>query len=291
MHTEYEVRILNIDKNEIIEKLNKLNASFEWDALQQRYVYDFIPKIEGKWIRLRTNGLKSTLTIKNLVSSEIDGTQELEIEVDSFERTNLILKELGYVAKGYQENRRIQYLLNGVEIDIDSWPLIPTYLEIEGPSEEAVYNAVSALGFSVSDTTTRDVEGIYLDEFSDKTKVDEYNINSYEYLNDENFKLYEALDKRIMNISSNVKKEFKKLYIAYKVETNFADIIIYKSKLKVLVNMKFNDVVDPLGICTDISNKGSWGNGDIEITYDNINQLDDIMDIIIQSHDSQINGN
>ena len=135
------------------------------------------------------------------------------------------------------------------------------------------------------------VEGIYLDEFSDKTKVDEYNINSYEYLNDENFKLYEALDKRIMNISSNVKKEFKKLYIAYKVETNFADIIIYKSKLKVLVNMKFNDVVDPLGICTDISNKGSWGNGDIEITYDNINQLDDIMDIIIQSHDSQINGN
>ena len=98
-----------------------------------------------------------------MVSSEIDGTQELEIEVDSFERTNLILKELGYVAKGYQENRRIQYLLNGVEIDIDSWPLIPTYLEIEGPSEEAVYNAVSALGFSVSDTTTRDVEGIYLD--------------------------------------------------------------------------------------------------------------------------------
>ena len=34
MHTEYEVRILNIDKNEIIEKLDKLNASFEWDALQ-----------------------------------------------------------------------------------------------------------------------------------------------------------------------------------------------------------------------------------------------------------------
>lgn len=163
MHTEYEVRILNIDKNEIIEKLDKLNASFEWDALQQRYVYDFIPKIEGKWIRLRTNGLKSTLTIKNLVSSEIDGTQELEIEVDSFERTNLILKELGYVAKGYQENRRIQYTLNGVEIDIDYWPLIPTYLEIEGPSEGAVYNTLELLGISKEDSTTRDVESIYLD--------------------------------------------------------------------------------------------------------------------------------
>ncbi len=163
MHTEYEVRILNIDKEDIIKRLESVNASFEWDALQRRYVYDFIPKIDGKWIRLRTNGHKSTLTIKNLVSSKIDGTQELEIEVDSFEKTNLILEELGYASKGYQENRRIQYLLDGVEIDIDSWPLIPTYLEIEGPSEEAVYDTIKMLGFSFSDTTTRDVEGIYLD--------------------------------------------------------------------------------------------------------------------------------
>ncbi len=163
MHTEYEVRILNIDKENILKRLENVNATFEWDALQRRYVYDFIPKIDGKWIRLRTNGTRTTLTIKNLVSSKIDGTQELEIEVDSFEKTNLILEELGYSQKGYQENRRIQYSLNGVEIDIDSWPLIPTYLEIEGPSEEVVYDTVKKLGFSISDTTTRDVEGIYLD--------------------------------------------------------------------------------------------------------------------------------
>ena len=162
MHTEYEVRILNIDKEEVVEKLNKLNATFEWDELQRRYVYDFIPKVDNKWIRLRTNGKKTTLTIKNLVSSEIDGTQELEIEVDSFERTNLILKELGYEAKGYQENRRRQYLLNGVEIDIDYWPLIPTYLEIEGPSEEKVYEVMKKLGLKKKDVTSLDVQNIYL---------------------------------------------------------------------------------------------------------------------------------
>ena len=163
MHTEYEVRILNIDKEEVVEKLNKLNATFEWDELQRRYVYDFIPKVDNKWIRLRTNGKKTTLTIKNLVSSEIDGTQELEIEVDSFERTNLILKELGYEAKGYQENRRRQYLLNGVEIDIDSWPLLPDYLEIEGPSEEAVFNALEVLGFSQEDIQRK--FGFFIDAF------------------------------------------------------------------------------------------------------------------------------
>ena len=163
MHTEYEVRILEINQEEVKEKLEKLHATFEWDRVQRRYVYDFIPKVDKKWIRLRTNGDKTTLTIKNLVSSNIDGTQELEVVVDNFDRTHLILKELGYEAKGYQENRRVQYHLNGVEVDIDSWPMIPTYLEIEGPSEEAVYNAVEALGFTREDCVTRDVEGIYLD--------------------------------------------------------------------------------------------------------------------------------
>ena len=171
MHTEYEVRILEIDKDEIIKRLEEKNAKFEWDRIQKRYVYDFIPKINNKWIRLRTNGDKTTLTIKNLVSSEIDGTQELEVEVDDFDRCNLILKELGYLSKGYQENRRIQYNLNGVEIDIDSWPLIPTYLEIEGPSEEAVFNAVEALGFSRSDCTTKDVDSIYRDYGHDIEKI------------------------------------------------------------------------------------------------------------------------
>lgn len=163
MHTEYEVRILEIDVEHVIQKLESLGAEFQWDHLQKRYVYDFIPKLDGKWIRLRTNGDKTTLTIKNIVSSTIDGTQELEIEVDDFTKTNLFLNELGFVAKGYQENRRRQYVLGNVEIDIDSWPMIPTYLEIEGPSEEAVYNVLEKLDISVSDVTSRDVDGIYKD--------------------------------------------------------------------------------------------------------------------------------
>ena len=121
------------------------------------------PKVEGKWIRLRTNGKKTTLTIKNLVSSEIDGTQELEIEVDNFERCHLLLEELGYEPKGYQENRRRQYRLNGVEIDIDSWPLIPSYLEIEGASIDLVYSMLSALGYQKEDCTSKDVQSIYAD--------------------------------------------------------------------------------------------------------------------------------
>ena len=43
MHTEYEVRVLEIDKEEIIKRLEQLGAEFQWDYVQKRYVYDFIP--------------------------------------------------------------------------------------------------------------------------------------------------------------------------------------------------------------------------------------------------------
>lgn len=173
MHTEYEVKILEINVEEVIKKLESLNASKKWDRIQARYIYDFAPKVKNKWIRLRTNGDKTTLTIKNLISSEINGTQELEVQVDNFQRTHLILKELGYEAKAFQENRRIQYILNDCEVDIDYWPRIPTYLEIEGPNEEAVYHIIEALGFCKKDCTSLDVSSIYknygivLDEIKD----------------------------------------------------------------------------------------------------------------------------
>lgn len=161
MNIEYEVRLLEVDVNHFIKKLEQAGAEFQWDRLQKRYVYDFNPKENGKWIRLRTNGEDTTLTIKNITSSKIDGTEELEIEIDDFEKCNLILGELGYSPKGYQENRRVRYLLNDVEIDVDFWPLIPTYVEIEGKSEEKVYQVLDILGYERNDVTSMDVDSIY----------------------------------------------------------------------------------------------------------------------------------
>lgn len=163
---EYEVRVLDINKEEIQEKLKKLNAVLVEDVFQKRYVYDFKPAIPSKWIRLRTNGNKSTLTIKNIESSKIDGTKEIEIEVSDFDTTNEILRELGYNHRGIQENKRIKYDLNGVEVDIDTWPKIPTYLEIEGTSEAEVYNTLELLGIPKEKSTSLDVQSIYREIYS-----------------------------------------------------------------------------------------------------------------------------
>ena len=161
MNTEYEVRVLEINKDEVINKLNELNATLVEDSFQRRYVYDFNPVNPNKWIRLRTNGTTTTLTIKNIEEKTIDGTKELEIVVDDFDRTNEILNELGYIPRGIQENKRIKYDLNGVEVDIDTWPKIPTYLEIEGKNEEEVLNTLDILGIDRDKATSLDVLSIY----------------------------------------------------------------------------------------------------------------------------------
>ena len=44
MNIEYEARILEIDKDKLIKRLNKLNAKFVGEFNQKRYVYNIIPK-------------------------------------------------------------------------------------------------------------------------------------------------------------------------------------------------------------------------------------------------------
>jgi adenylate cyclase class 2 len=161
MKTEFEVKILEIDVNQIVKKLDKLGAKKIVERKMKRFVYDMVPKKENCWVRLRFDGIKTTLTIKEIHSNKIDGTKELEIVVDDFDTTNLILQKLGYRYKGYQENKRISYKLDDVEIEIDSWPKIPTYLEIEGKSIDAVQRMVKQLGFKISQTTSVSTTDVY----------------------------------------------------------------------------------------------------------------------------------
>ena len=100
--------------------------------------------------------------------------------------------------------------------------------------------------------------------------------------------LFEVLDRRIQNLSPNVKREFKKLYVAYKLDTNFVDVVFQKQRLRISVNMKFSEVHDPQGICHDITGLGRWGNGDVELFMEHTSEVDHIMEIVKQSYKFQV---
>ena len=94
MSIEYEVRILEVDDKALIERLEKLGAKHIGNFEQKRYVFDTVPTVESKWIRLRTNGKTSTLTYKSVEKATIDGTQEIEVEVSDFEKTRELLDSI-----------------------------------------------------------------------------------------------------------------------------------------------------------------------------------------------------
>ena len=165
MAIEYEVRILDISFKDIIARIEKIGAHKVGCFHQKRFVYDYNPVQKGKWIRLRSNGKETTLTLKEIKSLRIDGTSELEIVVSDFDTTNQILDKLGYKPRTFQENFRIEYCLDTVAFDIDMWPGIPADLEIEGKSEKEVLDALEKLGFSSRSFTTKDVDTIYQDVY------------------------------------------------------------------------------------------------------------------------------
>lgn len=173
MNIEYEVRALEIDKEKMEEKLLSFGAKKVADFHYKRRVYDFIPEVHNKWIRLRTDGTKTTLTIKHIVQNTVDGTREMEVEVSDFDETDLILNELGYFSRSYQENKRTRYILNGVELDIDTWPYIPTYLEIEGHNSEEVEKIIKLLEIDESKICTLGIEDLYYEIY----KIDSHKMS------------------------------------------------------------------------------------------------------------------
>ena len=107
------------------------------------------------------------------------------------------------------------------------------------------------------------------------------------YLQGDLLELFEHLRKRILNLDSSVREEIKRYYIAYKVMTNFVDIEPQRQRLRLTLNMRFDEIVDPLGVCHDVTNLGRWGNGDVETSISSLEDLDNVMFLIEQAFDKQ----
>lgn len=124
--------------------------------------YDVNPH---KWIRLRTTGTETTLAVKHILapdSSSIQALSETEVKVSSFSEANSLLQQLGFSFKSYQEKRRLIYELCNHEIDIDFWPEIPPYMEIEGNSEKDLAHILNMLNYSIEDTVSCTADQIYI---------------------------------------------------------------------------------------------------------------------------------
>ena len=102
--------------------------------------------------------------------------------------------------------------------------------------------------------------------------------------------LFETLRKSVLALDPCVNEEFLKLYVAYKAETNFVDVVPQAKRLLLVLNLGIDNIEDPKGLCRDISNIGRWGNGDVEIGLSSAEELPYVMGLIRQSFDRQMGG-
>lgn len=117
----------------------------------------------------------------------------------------------------------------------------------------------------------------------------EYSINDHPHLLTANIRpIYEAFRKAVLALDPCVTEEFLKLYVAYKAETNFVDIVPQAKRLRLSLNMRFADVSDPKKLCKDVTGMGRWGNGDVEISLTKIEDVPYIIGLVRQSLELQL---
>ncbi len=100
--------------------------------------------------------------------------------------------------------------------------------------------------------------------------------------------LFEAFRKEVLALDPAVSEEFLKLYVAYKAETNFADVVPQAKRLRLSLNMPFADINDPRSMCKDVTGVGRWGNGDVEVGFTSLEELPYIMGLVRQSFERQM---
>ena len=74
------------------------------------------------------------MTYKNIVDNTINGVSEIEVIVNDFDKACCLLNQTNFKETSYQENFREIWSNNEVEIVIDTWPFLQSYIEIEGPT-------------------------------------------------------------------------------------------------------------------------------------------------------------
>jgi adenylate cyclase, class 2 len=151
MQIEYEATYLNINKDEVRQRLAKAGAKLiKPETFMRRFNFT-LPQnndIAGSWVRVRDEGDKITMSVKKVTGDNIEDMRETCLDVDSMDRAVEFLEGIGCHKKSYQETKRETWELDGAQITLDTWPFLELFAEVEADSEEAVKIVSEKIGFN-----------------------------------------------------------------------------------------------------------------------------------------------
>jgi predicted transport protein len=118
-----------------------------------------------------------------------------------------------------------------------------------------------------------------------------YTYEDHKYLqNKEVQDLFLILRAEILAIDSTVYEDVLKLYIAFKADTNFVDVIFKSNGLRLAINLAFSNLQDPQNRAVNVKDKGRWGNGEVSFEVDSRDDISYAMFLIKQAYDRQFDS-
>ena len=158
MSHEIETKVLDIDAGDAVARLEKLGAE---KKQQTRLVVDWYRPIgvgegEDPWyLRVRSNSEGShevTWKAKSEILGNARKHKEINFLIGEPEKVSDLFEELGLEKYAHQEKDRTTFVLKDWQFDLDQYPGMPAYLEIEGASEAHVNEAMQLLGLEKNRT-------------------------------------------------------------------------------------------------------------------------------------------
>lgn len=161
---EIEVKVLDIDKESLVKKLNDINSTLVKKEFQNNYMFDYPDNrffSKGGYVRIRKSisildkKEKIVLTFKELISKyKFKVSKEIEFKADDFDSAKNFLEALGLKLFRIDEKFRESYKLDEGLIEIDTWAGVPTYFEAEAENEKKVEILLNKLGYNLSQSTS-----------------------------------------------------------------------------------------------------------------------------------------
>jgi adenylate cyclase class 2 len=155
---EIETKVLEVDVEEISEKIEDLGAKKIHEVILKVDWFSLpgVAKDKQPWylrVRSYSDG-KVEVTWKDepkLIGNLRKGA-EINVLIDNHEKMKMLFESIGLICYAHQEKKRVSWVLDNVQFDLDTYPNMPSFLEIEVENEKDIDEMIEKLDLKEHDT-------------------------------------------------------------------------------------------------------------------------------------------
>lgn len=172
MQQEVEIKILDVNVDNLVKILLQKGGK---KIGQYKLIVDWYRPIgeklgEENWfLRIRTySDERSEMTWKGISTKGASSRshKEINIQLNDPESFGDLLCEIGLEKYAHQEKDRQSWVLGDMKIDIDTYPQMPTYAEIEGNTDEAIVQAIELLQLQSREKSTEGERILIMEKYN-----------------------------------------------------------------------------------------------------------------------------